>query len=182
MRDRIWTELTQAKHSLEFTYLYADRQRKYLRYFNVLILVFSTGGVMGWRIWDNAPALSCLIIATISLIRLLQPQLIMTEKQISNLDTISKFYTLYYNKLERLWFDTEDDSLNQSSAKDEFFKILQTESEVSALINETIRTKPKSLISKAKLHSDQYFKLSFNTYHDEKNTNTTKTDTTVTKI
>ena len=40
MRNRIWTEMTQAKHNEEFASLYAERQRKVLRYFNIGVLIF----------------------------------------------------------------------------------------------------------------------------------------------
>jgi hypothetical protein len=163
MRDRIWTELTQAKFNMEFAGLYADRQRSILRYFNIFVLFFSTGGAMGWSYWDNLPLLACILIGLVSLLRHLQPQLIMSDRQIINLDRISSFYFSYYNNLERLWYDSEDDSIDSSIVKAEFFKIKNTESEINSLVNETLKSKPKKLVNKAKEHSDQYFKLSFNT-------------------
>jgi len=163
MRDRVWTELTQAKHSEAFASLYAEQQRIYLKWFNMGVLVFSTGGVMGWAIWDNVPLVSCIIIATVSLFRLLQPHIIMTEKQISNIDIIGSFYTDYYNKLERLWFDIEHGSLKNEAIKGKFFKLKETESKINNLVNETIKTKPKRLVNKAGQNSIVYFKRTFKT-------------------
>src|SRR5690554_2604330 len=102
MRNRIWTELTQAKHNIEFATLYSDQQRLVLRGFNMGILVFSSAGVMGWKVWEHLPVIACGIIASVSLIRLLQPHLIMNEKQLRNLDDIHRFYSDYYNDIERL--------------------------------------------------------------------------------
>ena len=45
MRDRIWNELIQAKFNSEFAGLYTEKQRVYLRCFNILIFLFSSGGV-----------------------------------------------------------------------------------------------------------------------------------------
>lgn len=163
MRDRIWRELTQAKFNSEFATLYAERQRRNLRYFNILILVFSTGGIMGWSIWKELPLLSCGLISIISLLRLTQPHIIMTDKQISNLDNISRFYFNYYNKLERLWYDMEHNANNNETTKVLFFEIKHLEDEINQVINETIRSKPKSLQNEAKINSDNYFKLTFNT-------------------
>jgi hypothetical protein len=87
----------------------------------------------------------------------------MSDKQIINLETISKLYFNYYNNLERIWYDNEDDTIDNTTLKAEFFKIKKSESEINSLVNETIRNKPKSLVKKAKEYSDQYFKLSFNT-------------------
>jgi hypothetical protein len=166
MRDRIWTEITQAKFNVEFAALYADRQRSILRYFNIFILVFSTGGVMGWAVWDRFPLVSCIIISAVSLLRQIQPQLIMTDNQIINLDSISKFYFNYYNALEKLWYINEDNLIDKKNLQKEFFKIKNSESQINSLVDETIRNKPKKLVKKAKMYSDQYFKLSFNTINN----------------
>jgi hypothetical protein len=163
MRDRIWKELTQAKFNCEFASLYADKQRTSLRYFNICILVFSSGGVMGWSFWNGLPLLSCGIIAGISLLRLIQPHIIMSDKQISNLDNISRFYFNYYNKLERLWYDLEHKTLDNESCKNLFFEVKQSEDEINQIINETIRSKPKKIVAESKINSDTYFKLTFNT-------------------
>ena len=163
MRDRIWTELTQAKFNVEFAALYSNRQRTLLRYFNIFVLIFSTGGAMGWKYWDNFPLVACILIGIVSLLRHLQPQLIMSESQIIKLDTISKFYFEFYNKLERLWYDSEDKSISPDQIKVEFFKIKDSESEINGITDEIIKSRPKKLVKKAKEYSDKYFKLSFKT-------------------
>jgi hypothetical protein len=163
MRDRLWTELTQAKFNIEFAALYAFRQRLVLRYFNICVLIFSTGGIMGWSVWDKIPLIACIIIAMVSLLRLIQPHIIMSEKQIINLDAINEFYFDYFNKLEKLWFDFENNSIDEEATKIEFYEIKNSESEINLIVNDNIKTKPKSLVNKAKLYSDQYFKQSFNT-------------------
>lgn len=58
MRNRIWTELTQAKHSAEFASLYSDRQRTILRIFNIGILAFSSAGIMGRKLWQHLPLMA----------------------------------------------------------------------------------------------------------------------------
>lgn len=162
MRNRIWTELKQAKHNIEFTSLYSDRQRLMLRIFNMCILIFSSAGIMGWKFWDKLPLIACIIIALISLLRLLQPHLIMNEKQLKNLDDIQKFYSDYFNHLEKLWFDFETDRLNEEQATKAFFKIKKLETNINPIIAETIRSKPRLVIKKAKLHTDMYFNQVFN--------------------
>jgi hypothetical protein len=51
MRNRIWAELTQTKHNIEFASLYSDHQRTVLRMFNIGVLAFSSAGIMGWKVW-----------------------------------------------------------------------------------------------------------------------------------
>lgn len=163
MRNRIWTELAQSKHNIEFTSLYSDRQRFILRIFNMGILAFSSAGIMGWKIWDNLPLIACVIIAGISLLRLLQPQLIMNEKQLKNLDDIHRFYADYYNRIEKLWYDFESNRINEEQATNAFFKLKKLETDINPIIAETIRSKPKGIVKKCKKNSDEYFNQVFNT-------------------
>lgn len=162
MRNRIWTELTQSKHNIEFTSLYSDRQRFILRVFNMGILTFSSAGIMGWKIWDNLPLISCIVIAGISLLRLLQPQLIMNEKQLKNLDDIHRFYADYYNRIEKLWYDFDSNRINEEQATKTFFRLKKLETDINPIIAETIRSKPNGIITKCKKNSDEYFNQVFN--------------------
>ena len=73
------------------------------------------------------------------------------------------FYFNYYNKLERLWYDLEHNTLDNETCKNYFFDIKQSEDEINQIVNETIRSKPKKIVDKAKTNSDNYFKLTFNT-------------------
>jgi len=118
---------------------------------------------MGWKFWDKLPLIACVIIALISLLRLLQPHLIMNEKQLKNLDDIHRFYSDYFNQIEKLWYDFESDRMNEEQATKAFFKIKKLETDINPIISETIRSKPKLVLKKANLHSDMYFKQVFNT-------------------
>ena len=138
MRNRIWNELTQSKHNIEFISLYTNRQRFILRLFNIGVLAFSSAGIMGWGIWDKMPLVSCIIIAVISLVRLLQPHLVMNEKQLKGLDNIHKFYTDYYNKLEKMWYDFENERITEEQATKTFFKLKKTELNIDSVVSETI--------------------------------------------
>lgn len=163
MRNRIWTELTQSKHNIEFTSSYSDRQRFILRIFNIGILAFSSAGIMGWKIWENLPLIACVVIAGISLLRLLQPHLIMNEKQLKNLDDIHRFYADYYNRIEKLWYDFESNRITEEKATKTFFKLKKLETNINPIIAETIRSKPKGIVNKCKKNTDEYFKQVFNT-------------------
>ena len=167
MRERIWAELTQTKHDTEFIALYSDRQRAILRWFNIGILAFSSGGVMGWAVWDKFSVIACTIIAVVSLVRLLQPHIIVTDKMLNNLDRINTFCFDKYNQIEKLWFDFEADRIDEQETSKRFYKILDASKEYNGTIDETIRNKPRQLIKKAKENTDNYFKQVFNSSNDE---------------
>lgn len=161
LRNRIWTELTQSKHNIEYASIYSDVQRARIRLFNMLVLVFSTGGVMGWKLWDNLPVLACVIVALISLARLIQPQVIMDNKLLKNLDDIHRFYVDYFNQLEKLWFEFEYGRISENDIQDQFYKLKQLESDLNPIVAETIRSKPKRIVKICKKNSDEYFNQVF---------------------
>ncbi|MCD8409283.1 hypothetical protein [Tenacibaculum finnmarkense] len=163
MRNRIWTELTQSKHNIVFTSIYSDRQRFILRIFNIGILTFSSAGIMGWKIWKDLPLIACILIAGISLLKLLQPHLIMNEKQLKNLDDIHKFYADYYNKIEKLWYQFDSNRITEEQATNAFFKLKKLETDINPIIADTIRSKPKGIVKRCKKNTDEYFNQVFNT-------------------
>ncbi len=176
MRNRIWAEITQAKHDAEFASLYAGMQRRNLRFFNIGVLVFSSGGAMGWPVWNLLPLVTCVIIAVVSLFRHIQPHLIMSERQIGNLDKIAAFYQDYLNKLEKLWFDSESQTITPAAVKEKFYKLKAGEAAIYSTINDTVRSQPKSIIRKATLNSALYFTHTFNTtYNAKRNTEQSNT-------
>ena len=118
---------------------------------------------MGWKFWDNLPLIACIIIASISLLKLLQPHLIMNEKQLKNLDDIQRFYSDYYNKIEKLWYDFESDRITEEEATNIFFNLKSLETDINPIVAETIKSKPKKIIRKCKKNSDEYFEQIFNT-------------------
>lgn len=161
MRNRIWNEVTDSKYYLEFTILYAERQRFYWRLYSIGILVFSTSGIFGWFLWDKISIIACIIISAVSLLRLIQPHFIHGEKEIANIDKIQKFYVGYNSKLEKLWLDYQNKKIKDDEANEMFFCIKAEEAEMITIINETLRYKPKKLTRKAKEHCDDYFKRVF---------------------
>lgn len=164
MRDRIWHELTTAKFNCEFLSLYETRGRNILKYFNITILAFSSGGILGWPIWDKIPGIACIVVCAVSLIKLLQPQLIMSEVQIKNISDIGQFYNRYYNKIERIWYDLEGGKIDSEKAKKKLYKLKEEELVINPIINATIKTVPKKIKKKATTYTDSYLKMTFNTF------------------
>ncbi len=163
MENRIWYELCQRKHDHYYCLLLLSKYRNKLRLFNILILLFSTGGVMGWRIWDDFPTVACVIISGISILRLLSPHIIPSEKQIDKLNDVVNFQFDYYNKIEQLWYDYFNRRITDIEAQNKFYELKNTEREINNTINEYIKSINRKLKLEAKIKSDIYLKQTFNT-------------------
>jgi len=162
MRDRIWAELTQAKFNAEYLSLYQERQKKLLNIAYIIILAFSTSGIMGWAIWKNFPLMSCIIVSAVSFVRLVLPQFVMNEKTLSKLDKVHIFYCNFFNQLEKLWYQAEEKEIDDKCIRENFFLIINEEIEINKILNELTIRKPKKLVNQAKIYSDEYFKKVYN--------------------
>lgn len=161
MRNRIWYELCQAKHNHRYCILLLAYRRRLLNTFGLIILIFS-GGVMGWGIWKEVPLVACIIIASIQLLRIVQPHLIPSEKQVDKLDSVTDFYFEYFNKLEKLWMSYERDELTEESVQNLFYDIKDTEKQVNKTLNEIIKTTNKKILAQASAESTSYLTKNLN--------------------
>ena len=87
----------------------------------------------------------------------------MGEKQIMSLDDIHKFYFDYYNRLEKLWFDFESSRIDEAIAAEKFYELKNSEGGINSTVNEIIRSQPKEIVAKAKMHTESYLKIVFKT-------------------
>jgi predicted metallo-beta-lactamase superfamily hydrolase len=126
------------------------------------ILAFSSAGVMGWAIWKDVPLVSCVLVAGISLLRLLSPHLIPSEKQIDKLDQVIDFYCDYYNKMEQLWLNHYNERLTDQEAQKAFYKLKDTERTINKTVNEIVKSTNKKIFAKTETECINYFKRTFN--------------------
>lgn len=161
MRNRVWYELTQAKHNQLYCMFSLAYRRKVLNIFNMVILGFSSAGIMGWTFWREFPLVSCVIVSLISLLKLISPHLVPSDKQIDKLDEITDFYFDYFNKLECLWFDFETKKINDDQLKTQFYKIKNSEKKINKSVNEIFKSNNKKLTNKAELESNNYLIRTF---------------------
>ena len=162
MRERVWYELAQAKHNHLYCRFILAYRRKVLNIFNIVILGFSSAGIMGWAFWKDFPLISCIIVSSISLLKLISPHIIPSDKQIDKLDEITDFYFDYFNKLECLWFDFNSKKIDENQLQTQFYKIKNTEKKVNKSVNEIIKSHNKKLIKKAEIESNNYLTRTFN--------------------
>jgi hypothetical protein len=162
MRERLWNELTQCKHHHIYCVLLIAYQRRLLNIFNITVLAFSSAGIMGWTIWKEVPLIACIIVATISLLKLLSPHIVPSEKQIDKLDRVTDFYFDYYNKMEQLWLNHYNYRLNDEEAQKQFYKLKDSERAINKVVNEIVKRTNKSILKKTDLEANNYFKRTFN--------------------
>jgi|AntRauTorckE5430_2_1112549.scaffolds.fasta_scaffold53857_1 hypothetical protein len=123
MRKKVWNELAQIRHSLEYLALFLDVQKSRKKWFNILTVIFSTGGVMGWKMWEYAPAVACAIIAVIHLFKLLENQVMLSDEKFEKLSELRTKHLEYSNDLEKLWFEFENGCKDEVELRNTYFEL-----------------------------------------------------------
>lgn len=162
MRERIWYELGQVKHNHYYCVFLLAKQRRILNYFNITILAFSSAGIMGWSVWQNTPLISCVIVAAISLLKLLSPHIVPSDKQIDKLDNVADFYFDYFNKLEQIWLDHYNYRTTDEETQTLFYCLKDSEREINKVINEIVKSNNKNIQKRADLETRNYLSRTFN--------------------
>lgn len=162
MRTRLWYEMAQAKMNEQYLTLLIGHQRRVMNNFNLVVTLFSTAGIMGWKVWDKLPLVACFVIAAISLVKLVQQNIIPTDKQIERLEKASDFYFDFYLGLERIWFDFEKDRIDELEMQNRLHSLKQTERQTNQIINEAHKRINKKISQKAEIESQQFFSKAFN--------------------
>lgn len=161
MRERLWSEIGQTKHNHFYCCYLLARHRQMLSYFNMAVLAFSSAGIMGWALWKEFPLVSCFIVSGISLMKLLSPHFIPSEKGIDKLDQVTDFYFDYYNKMEQLWLNHYHYRLTDEEAQDEFYRLKDTERDINKTVNEIVKATNKIIYKRADQETRNYLTRNF---------------------
>ena len=164
MRTRIWNELTKTKHDVEYLRVYSLTQNAISRFMNVFILVFSTGGLLGWGIFKEPKyaAIACIITSAVSSIKLISPYFILSDKEVKKLDKYHQLLVEQYDMIEKFWYDNASNSADCSQFSNAFYKITAKTNEINSRYNDLTIISLFFLTKRAKLNSDNYFKQVFN--------------------
>jgi len=116
---------------------------------------------MGWAFWKEIPLVACIIVATISLIKLLSPHIVPSDKQIDKLDYVTDFYFDYFNKLEQIWLDYYNNRITDEETQTLFYTLKGTEREISKTVNEIIKSTNKRIYKIADTETRNYLQRTF---------------------
>ncbi len=123
MREKIWYEMVDAKYGEMYLAFYLARCRSHKKFFKILTLIFSAGGVFGWSIWEPLAVLACVLVGAVQLVSLLENQLIKSDDDLLKICELRQLYTKYADKLESLWTDFDNGSLGDGEAASKFFTL-----------------------------------------------------------
>jgi hypothetical protein len=169
MRTRVWYELAEIKFNVEYLAAYSHFQEVLSRWINIAILIFSSSGILGWQFFQNPgfAGIACAITAFISLVKMISPYFILSDKDVKKLDKYFIQLADHYLKFERLWYDLEDEELNTKETKDKFYELAKYANQIEDKYSDINIIHIKFLMKKAQRNSDDFFYKQFNTKNNE---------------
>lgn len=105
---------------------YLGLQRTFKKVFNVMTLVLSVSGILGWKFFENYAWIAFILIAIMQLFILIENQLICSDKEIDEIAELKMAYSKYFNKLERLWTESFYERVDDNEALDKYFELKET--------------------------------------------------------
>lgn len=165
MRTRIWNEITKSKHDIEYLRVYSRLQGNLARWINILILVFSTSGILGWSIWKepNLAGVACGLTAGMTLIKMISPFFILSDKESKKLDKYYVQLINHFGLLEKFWYELENGQIKENKITTVFFNYVQKGTDIHDRYSDLNIMHLRSLIKKADTNTRDYFNNTFNT-------------------
>jgi hypothetical protein len=157
MRNKLWYELAQSRHGFEYLALFLDVQKRRRKWFKISIIVFSTGGIMGWKLWEYAPQVACAVIAVVELFQLIENQIILKDDKFEKFSDLRTKYLEYSNHLEKLWLEYDNESKTENEVRDIYFQLRNNEFvEIQKIDNSLDIPQLRKLIKKASGLTEKY--------------------------
>ena len=106
---------------------YLGLQRNLKKGFQIMTLIVSASGILGWKYFENYAWIAFILIIIMQLLLLIENQLIRSDKEIEDISNLRMFYTKYFNKLEKLWTDYYCDRMTKNESMDKYFEFRDTD-------------------------------------------------------
>lgn len=167
LRTRIWEDLYDSKKYEEFLSLYLAAKRRNKSAYNVTIALLSVLGALltflskEMDVLKNSAVVACLLIIVVQLADKALPSWLINDEEISKLSDYRIKYVTFYEKLDRLWCEFENESISYKNAFERYFDLRQMNIELQQLDNSVLIKINGKLLSlandRAQLHMEKHF-------------------------
>ena len=127
MTNKIWYEMTNIKYGEVYLTKYLGLQRTFKKGFQIMTLVVSLSGIIGWKYFEDYVWIAFILIAIVQLLLLIENQIIRSDKEIEEISNLRMMYTRYFHKLEKLWTEYQYDQIKDKKALKKFFELRESD-------------------------------------------------------
>jgi len=119
--------MTNIKFGEIYLTKYLGLQRTLKKSFQIMTLVVSLTGILGWKYFEDYVWIAFILIAIVQLLLLIENQIIRSDKEIEEISNLRMMYTRYFNKLEILWTKHQYDQIKDKKALEQYFELRQND-------------------------------------------------------
>lgn len=127
MTNKIWYEMTNKKYGELYLTKYLGLQRTLKKSFQIMTLIVSLSGIIGWKYFEDYVWIAFILIAIVQLLLLIENQIIRSDKEIEEISNLKMMYTRYFNKLEKLWTKYQYDQITDKKVMKKYFELRQSD-------------------------------------------------------
>lgn len=149
IRDRIWNELCDAKKSDFYLGGYLSYLRTKRKRFNMYKIVFAIAGIAVNNWLPNSSLVVLFILTLFELLKDIIPELSVDEKLMDKLPEYRMFYVNKFEQLDRLFLLLNDESISETNATEEYFRIREINIRIEDLDNSIHLPEKKKIFLKA---------------------------------
>lgn len=149
--------MVDMKYGESYLTQYLAFQRVLKKAFNILTLILSVSGILGWKFFENYAWIAFILIAIMQLFILVENEIIRSDKEIEDIAALRMMYTRYFNKLEKLWTEFEHGRITNENSLDKFFQLKETDWEKIEELDCKLNIKEYSrLLKKSDVKTNNY--------------------------
>lgn len=115
---------------------YLDHHIFLRKVFQFSTIIFSASGIVSWIAKKPEYAgIACAVIFAMDLLKKIEPFLIRTENDITEIRKLTGMYNRLFDQYEKLFIELKSNEIAEDKAKDEFFQIRSTFAQADDLDN-----------------------------------------------
>lgn len=167
LRTRMWEDLFDAKKYDEFLSLYLASKRKNKVVYDIIIASISVlGAVLTFlqkevELLKSSAFVACMLIIVVQLADKALPSWVIGDEVINKLSEYRIKYVIFYERLDRIWCEFENEKINYNEAFEKYFDLRQMNIELQQLDNSVLIKVNQKLLDLAKdradLHMEKHF-------------------------
>lgn len=161
MTNRIWEELSVTVFNNYYLVDFIDRKKKILIRTEVLALIFSIAGIMGWYRYPKEYYIWSVLLILIQLGIFYRGIFLTKEGEIIVLELVANFYQEQKIELERLWQDFSSEKISEDQAEKKYRAIQVKEADMMKKYNYKNVKNIVKLNLRAVNRRDEYLKRFF---------------------
>lgn len=158
----VWHELVHAKYWEQYISQYIGKKIDWRKWFNILTVALSVVGASSWKLWELLNGYEWVtpmifgIIALAQVFSAIQKEIVIDNDTLQSLFKLRGLYIAYFNKLEHLFINNENESLSKKEIENAYFILRETVYPIEELKDSINIPELKSIKAKGEKETIKY--------------------------